>query len=339
MTVGKAKRAISFLSYRMGLTQGLVKLQSVLKPGKPNTFRVLNYHRVNDFNNPFTIDSVAATDFENQMHFISKGYHVLSLDEIYDHIANNHTLPTQCLAITFDDGYEDNYTFAYPILKKYNLPSTIFLTVDCVDTQTPLWFDQVLFAFKETSTKKFDSPLNDGVFDINTLEQKFYTAHVMLENLKKLDNDQRKKSLIDVLKELGISSNKTSHNTANLLIWPQIMEMSRHNISFGSHTMTHPILANLPDTEMEWELSTSKKTIESKIGKEVCFFAYPNGKESDYDEIVIQSVKQAGYKAAMTTAPTTNAASTDFFTWGRYKPWQNQVEHFSMALFMHGLSN
>ena len=339
MIAGKAKRVFSFLSFRMGLTQSLVKLQNIFRPAKPNTFRILNYHRINDFNDLFTIDSVSALDFEKQMYYISKNYHVLSLEDIYDHIVNNRILPTQCLAITFDDGYEDNYTFAYPILGKYNLPATIFLPVDCIDSQTPLWFDKVLSAFKATSKKQFVSPLNQMAFDIHTMEQKVYTAHITLKDLKKSDNKQREKFVLDVLKELDISSNEALHNTGNLLTWPRIMEMSRHNISFGSHTMTHPILANLPDTELEWELETSRQIIENKVEKQVLFFAYPNGKGPDYNEKVIQSVKQAGYKAAMTTAPDINRPSSDFFTWGRYKPWQNQVEHFSMALFMHGLSN
>lgn len=338
MTPSKAKRLLSLLSFRFGFTQSLVKIQDVFNLGESNTFRILNYHRVNDFNDPFTIDSVAATDFESQMHHVSKYYHVLSLDDIYNHIQNKQNLPKQCLAITFDDGYEDNYTYAYKILKKYNLPATIFITVDAVDSQAPLWFDKVLSAFKTTSKKKFNCPLKEELFEIESIDQKINAAHVMLEKLKKLDNDQRNKTVIDVITQLGLPSTGELQTTSKLLTWSQIKEMSSNKISFGSHTMTHPILTSLPAQEMEWELRESKKILEQKIDKKVRFFAYPNGKAADFNENVVQSIKQADYKAAVTTAPDINYPFTDPYIWGRYKPWQNQVAHFATSLFVHGLS-
>lgn len=330
------KHSFSILSYRFGITQALLRLGNYI--GSPdNTFTILNYHRVNDFNDPFTIDSVSAKDFNNQMQHISKYYSVFSLEQILARIKDDAGLPKNCLAVTFDDGYADNYTFAYPILKKYNLPATIFLTVDCIETQTSLWFDQILSAFKATGKNKFVCPITETVFEIDSMEKKIHAAHIMLEKLKKQENAQRKKSIHDVLKELGISSTETQ-NASNLLTWPRIKEMSRHNITFGSHTMTHPILANLPVSELDWELTTSRQVIEHHIGKAVQFFAYPNGKCQDFNETIIQTIKQAGYEAAVTTVPEINTPATDPFAWGRYKPWQNQVEQFSLALLMHGLS-
>ena len=337
MIAAKIKGVFPVLSFRLGLTQGLVKLQNVFSPGKKDTFRILNYHRVNDFNDPFTIDSVAAADFENQMRYISKHYRVLALDDIYDYIAGNRRLPGQCLAVTFDDGYADNYTFAYPILKKYNLPATIFLTVNCIETQASLWFDQILSAFKATHKKRFACPITEAVFKMDSIEEKLHAARIMLEQLKKPDNAQRKKFVPDVLKELGISSTK-AQDASNLLTWTRIKEMGHHNVTFGSHTMTHPILANLPASELDWELTTSCQVIEQKIDKAVRFFAYPNGKPRDFNESIVQVIKQAGYKAAVTTVPEINTPDTNPFSWGRYRPWQNKVDHFSLALFMHGLS-
>ena len=271
------------------------------------------------------------------MQHISKYYSVLSLEQILSRIKDDTGLPKNCLAVTFDDGFADNYTFAYPILKKYNLLATIFLTVDCIETQTSLWFDQILSAFKATGKKRLVCPITETVFDVDSMEKKLHAAHIMLEQLKKQENAQRKKSIHAVLKELCISSTETQ-SASNLLTWPRIEEMSRHNVTFGSHTMTHPILANLPVSELDWELATSQQVVEHKIGKAVRFFAYPNGKAQGFYETIAQAVKQAGYKAPVTTVPEINTPATDPFAWGRYKPWQNQVEQFSLALLMHGVS-
>ncbi len=337
MSAGQVKRAVSNYAYRLGLTQNLVKLQSIFQPETNNAFRILIYHRVNDFSDPFTIDSVDAVDFENQIRYLSRHYHVLSLADIYEHLANGKNLPKQCVAITFDDGYEDNYTYAYEILKKYELPATIFITAEGVDEQVPLWFDRVLWAFKVTIKRRFVCPLTDEAFNIQTVEKKLTTAHAILERLKKTANAQRKVAVGYILDGLGSCLNDEGIHTSKLLSWRQIREMQQHKISFGSHTMTHPILANLTTDEIEWELSAPRQMIEKEIDSEVFFMAYPNGKKSDIDENVIQAAKKAGYKAAVTTEPDINGPETDLFRWGRYRPWQNQVAHFAMAFFLQGL--
>jgi len=333
----KAKKAISFYAYQLGLTQSLVAFQGRLRQKIKNAFRILIYHRVNDFKDPFTIDSVEATDFEKQMCYVSRNYHVFLLEDIYNIIRKGKPLPQPCIAITFDDGYEDNYTYAYKVLRKYNLPATIFITVNGVETQTPLWFDRILTAFKLTDKKAIACPLTGDVFDIENDTKKLHIAHVMLEKLKKADNFQKNGLLKDILGELGVSSNNESYDGGKLLTWSQIKEMSFNKISFGSHTMTHPILATLPISDIDWELANSRKEIEKHTESEVCFFAYPNGKPSDYNEHVIQSVRKAGYAAAVTTVPEINDSATNCYTWGRFRPWQNRVEEFALALLTHGL--
>ncbi|NOX32302.1 MAG: polysaccharide deacetylase family protein [Deltaproteobacteria bacterium] len=338
LSPGNIKRGLSSFLYKSGIIRYLLKIQSFYQKKNKNPFRILFYHRINDYKDPFSIDSVSTRDFDDQMKYVSQSYNVLSLEEIYHCIKKDKKLPDQCIAITFDDGYEDNYTNAYQILKKYDLPATIFLTVDCIDTQTPLWFDRILHAFKTTQEKKIIPPWDEKIIEIETTDQKLHAAHLVLEQLKKTDNDQRIKLISVILNDLGNTSNMKINKNAMILNWSQVREMGHHKISFGSHTMTHPILTNISGSQLQWELATSRKIIEEQTGHPVYFIAYPNGQSSDYDEQVIRLVRQNGYKAAMTTAAISNNKFTDFYTWARYKPWQNQVEHFATSLFIHGLS-
>lgn len=200
------KQKVSSVLFRTGVISTFVRLENCLPVGSKNNFRILNYHRVNDFEDPFTIDSVAAKDFDAQMRYISKQYHILSMEDIYHTINQGGNLPPGCLAITFDDGYADNYTFAWPILKKYGLPATIFLTAGCIDTRTPLWFDQVLAGFKSSRKERFCSPFTRAVSDIQAPSQRLRTAHAILEQLKKAGQDNRQKIIPVVLSELGIEN-------------------------------------------------------------------------------------------------------------------------------------
>lgn len=91
---------------------------------------VLNYHMVNSM---FISLAVEPSDFDWQMKYlVDHGYHSITPDELYDFLAGRGTLPDRPVLITFDDGYEDNYTNAYPILKKYNLKATIFIVTGFV---------------------------------------------------------------------------------------------------------------------------------------------------------------------------------------------------------------
>lgn len=92
---------------------------------------VLNYHKVDNMNISL---SVLPEDFDRQMKYLSEnGYHTITPDELYDSLASNAELPENPVLITFDDGYEDNYVYAYPILQKYGFKGTIFVITSFLD--------------------------------------------------------------------------------------------------------------------------------------------------------------------------------------------------------------
>ena len=92
---------------------------------------ILNYHKID---NTFISLAVRPDDFDTQMKYLSEnGYHTISPDELYDSLAGTGELPDNPVMITFDDGYEDNYVNAYPILKKYGFKATIFVVTSFLD--------------------------------------------------------------------------------------------------------------------------------------------------------------------------------------------------------------
>ena len=91
----------------------------------PRTVMVLNYHKVVDEHMSL---SVPLADFEQHMKWLKEyGYTSITPEELYEFIVNGSELPEKPVLITFDDGYKDNYTNAYPIMKKYGFKGTIFV--------------------------------------------------------------------------------------------------------------------------------------------------------------------------------------------------------------------
>jgi peptidoglycan/xylan/chitin deacetylase (PgdA/CDA1 family) len=100
---------------------------------------IICYHCIRDEGNPHLRPAKIA-DFEKQMQYLSKVYNPISLEKMAQHIQNGTSLPSKAIAVTFDDGYQDNYENAYPILKKYNIPATFFLTTGFIGTgEIPAW--------------------------------------------------------------------------------------------------------------------------------------------------------------------------------------------------------
>jgi CelD/BcsL family acetyltransferase involved in cellulose biosynthesis len=115
--------------------------------------RILYYHRVNDDRDPF-FPAISTQLFEQQMRFVARHYRVVSLSELMSRLEDGS--PEPVVAITFDDGYQDNYHNAFPILQRYDLPATIFLTTGGIDSGDPLWFERLTLAVKTTSREYID---------------------------------------------------------------------------------------------------------------------------------------------------------------------------------------
>lgn len=278
-------------------------------------FQILLYHRVNDDNDPF-FGGTHVKVFENHMAIISKYFNVIPLDELVDRAINND-LPSNAIAITFDDGYKDNYENAYPILKRYNLPATIFLTSGPIESKLPLWHDRVFDAFRRTKARNL---LFAGkCYQLLSITDKNFVMNRVLQNLRECNIQERDKLIQHIISSLEVS--ETSVLIDEMLSWQDIKEMSENNISFGAHTVTHPILTQISLQEATNEIITSKRVIEKRLGMEVKLFAYPNGSRFDFNEPIKRAVKDAGFLCGVTTVWGNNDVNTGLFELRRMQSW------------------
>jgi len=197
---------------------------------------------------------------ETAFKYFSKKYNVIDLNDYIDVLygKKEKKLPPKSLIITIDDGYKENYNLL-PIIKKYNIPVTIFLTAGIVNTKRHFWFD--------VKHPKFTK-----------------------NELKKVSNQKR----LELLKEVGFEQEK-EFNEPVALNMTQINEMKEY-VNFQSHTVFHPILPNCSDSEAKYEISESKKILEEKYGLKINSLAFPNGDYSDRD---IEIAKKSGYKCCL----------------------------------------
>jgi peptidoglycan/xylan/chitin deacetylase (PgdA/CDA1 family)/CelD/BcsL family acetyltransferase involved in cellulose biosynthesis len=290
--------------------------------------RILYYHRVNDEGDPF-FPALSTAVFNQQMRFVARHYKVVTLGELLTHLESESTEPV--VAITFDDGYQDNYQNAFPILQRYGLPATIFLTTGSMDSRDPLWFEQLALALKKTTREFIDLEIDlpRRLRTRSTAERLQANARIFAL-LRVLPEGDRQRWLADILDKLAVQPDQERRD--KMLTWEQVRLMKKHAIDFGSHTVSHPFISKLPREQVKWELVESKKRIEEELQSPVQYFAYPNGRDEDIGAWNKELLRDAGYRAALTTIWGVNYRSTDLMELRRGGPWEEVMALFAYKM-------
>ena len=242
------------------------------------------------------------------------------------------------LAITFDDGYQDNYHNAFPILQRYGLPATIFLTTGGMDSRQPLWFERLAYALKKSACEHIDLEIDiPRRFRLGTEAERLASNGGIFALLRSLTDTARGQWMDRILKQLAVARDDERHD--KMLTWDQVRRMKTHGIDFGGHTVTHPFLSKMTRDKALWEVSECKRRIEEELQLPADYFAYPNGREEDFGDWNKEVLRTAGYEAAVTTLWGMNYRSTDRMELRRGGPWEESRAQFAYKLDWYELVN
>jgi peptidoglycan/xylan/chitin deacetylase (PgdA/CDA1 family) len=251
----------------------------------------------------FSGKHINAEIFEEQMDFIARYLNPISMLQLHSDLTSGKFKPGS-VAVTFDDGYENNFTNAWPILQKYFIPATIYLTTGYIGNPKPFWVDLIehfinqypegvlsITIKQHPFTYPIDTPQSriQAVLDIKTKLKK-YPIEVAEETVKKI-GDQ-------------FTSPQDWQSVPNFRImnWDQIQEMQEDAlITVGSHTVNHNLLSVLHPDELEAEVGGARQEIEDALGVRTNLFAYPNGQENDFNLDSLFYLTQSGFSSAVTT--------------------------------------
>jgi CelD/BcsL family acetyltransferase involved in cellulose biosynthesis/peptidoglycan/xylan/chitin deacetylase (PgdA/CDA1 family) len=290
--------------------------------------RILCFHRVNDDYDPF-FPAISTKLFEQEMDYLARHYKVVSLAELVDRL--DGCSPEPVIAITFDDGYGDNYQNAFPVLQRYGLAATIFLTTGSLDSREPLWFEKLALAVKKTERESLDLEIDiPRRYWLRTLAERLDSNAGIFRLLQHMEDSERRSALDEILRRLGPVADTERRD--KMLTWDQVRSMKARGIDFGGHTVTHPFLSRTSRDQMAWEAQECKQRIENELQSPVGFFAYPNGCEEDFQPWNKEVIRCAGYRAAVTSIWGANQPSTDRMELRRGGPWEGTPELFASKL-------
>jgi peptidoglycan/xylan/chitin deacetylase (PgdA/CDA1 family) len=292
-------------------------------------YQILVYHRVGDVGDPFVF-AVPPSVFEAHVRYLRRHFHLMPLTDLLVAAARRE-VPPRALAITFDDGYEDLYTYAYPILRRHGVPATIYLTTGLMDADEGMWNDRVGAAIRDTAAEVLDAVPGCPPLPLMTQAQRLQALEGTLRVLKARAPLERDRLVASVQRALGVAA----AGSPRLLRWRQVEEMGAAGIDFGAHTATHPVLSVLPAAEAEREIAEPKRIIEDRLQRPALHFAYPNGRPEDFTGETKRLVRTAGFASAATTIFDANTADTDPYELGRCGPLAYSPEVFVTKLWWH----
>jgi len=276
---------------------GLVRLALWLRQRSVPCLIILNYHRASGGN------------LRRHLLYLRRHYRMLHLEEalteLYvtvgsDKKASDQRVP---LVLTFDDGYQDNYTHAYSLACELHVPITIFLIPGYIDSGDYFWWLEVQRLIHLTQVDSVT--LENHVYHLKKAKDRGLLAQAIDSRLRHASSVAEREAFLAYVREiLGVSAPVRGDSEAlRPLTWQEVRDMDESGwVSFGAHTMHHHILAYLSNPEeVRREVGECREVLEHHLGHPVRTLAYPVGQPEHIGNTALQAVRDAGYSWAITT--------------------------------------
>lgn len=302
-------------------------------PGAAGNLSILIFHRVTRQPDPLFLGEVDSARFDTICSWVRRWYQVLPLSHAVQRL-QTASLPARALAITFDDGYADNHDVALPILQRHGLHATFFVASGFLDGGC-MWNDCVVEALRQCPGDTLELPahlpLASHRFDIRSWDAKRRVIDTLLPAIK----HQAPAARLEVAQAV-VQAARAKIPTDLMMTSAQVALMARAGMTVGGHTVSHPILARMPEGEAFNEMLEGKRALESITQQPVELLAYPNGRpDVDYTARDTKLAERAGFKAAVSTASGVSRAGADIYQLPRFTPWDRHRLSFGMRMALN----
>jgi peptidoglycan/xylan/chitin deacetylase (PgdA/CDA1 family) len=257
-----------------------------------------------------------------------KGWcNVLPLDKAVERLSRGQ-LPERAAAITFDDGYADNYTEALPVLREHGMSATFFVATGFLDGGR-MWNDTIIEAIRRTHHDTVDlSRIGLPRLPIASLTERRAAIEQCINALKYRPLSQR----VADAEQVAVAAQVTPPDDL-MMKSADVQALHRDGMQIGAHTVSHPILTRLTTDDARREIAGSRATLEELLDAPVECFAYPNGKAGDdYADEHVALIRDIGFAYGLSTNPGAAGMGSDLMQLPRFTPWDRTSLRFGARL-------
>lgn len=229
----------------------------------------------------------------------SENFDLVSLEEAVLRIKKGDT-SARFAAFTIDDGYKDNFDYAWPVFRKYECPFTVFVATDIVDGTACLWWLILEEAIKHQEVIEIELGGELKSFDVSSLEKKKQAWEDIYWPLRGSNEVELRQTIKKLAEHNQIDTNALCRKWA--MTWDNVRILNQDPlVTIGAHTVSHPCLVELSYKDVRFEMNESRRRIAKEIGEEPKFFCYPYGDETTAGQREFALAKDVGFEAALTT--------------------------------------
>lgn len=240
--------------------------------------------------------------FESQMSALSRRFNPVSIEQVIEFAAAGRRLPPRPVAVTFDDGFADNYDVALPILSRHGIPATFYIMVNAVETGTPPWYIRLNFAFSTTSMTVWKHPENGHTLEITSADGKKAALNAAWD-LGAARSGTAQEQLVQQIEE-SLQIQPLDARSGLMMNWDQVRALKKAGHIIGAHTLSHPNLAHVTEGEARSEIRGSKQRLEEKLSEPIQHFSYPHpALNPQWSAQTFQITREAGFRSAVLTTP------------------------------------
>ena len=321
LTVKRLHDLSSFLCYGLYFTGIAYFYKSFNR--KFRHVAILNYHSIpeNNLVNGYRscLDllgmAVPVSVFESHIQQVKSRYTVIGLDQLIDSLTGNSDIPNNAVVLTFDDGLLDNYTQAFPVLKRYDCKGSFFIIGDAITGERLVWPHHLYWILDRLSGKPFVFDWKGRtIFKCRELHDanKFFLIGRLKEIRAQMEAQASEKLLRDVCEQNGVEFQEIEKQQV-FMRHQHLRDISEAGHIIGAHSMTHAGLSGVGSAVLKSEIRSSKATIEEFCRPGVLAFAYPYGTGKDFNAAVIEELRENDFDCALTTIEGLNGTGADRF--------------------------
>jgi len=261
---------------------------------------------------------IRSEEFDRQMRHIRENMRPISLRNMVDCLEQVNLLSQNLIAVTFDDSYRNVHEVAMPILKKYEIPATFFISTGFLDSDRRYWTDKLEYFINNTAEEEmlneyfYESP--NKIWELNSDQNRIEALAEIKMFLKKMDSDKRDNIIASLQNQLKVSGEGNNVSNYQNLSSNHVIALDQSELfEIGGHSVNHEILSYLKDDELAFEINQCLKDLEKILGHSVDLFSYPEGQSEHYDRRVIETLKKAGVKICPSAMYGFNTPGMDAF--------------------------
>jgi peptidoglycan/xylan/chitin deacetylase (PgdA/CDA1 family) len=294
MLAAQLKRALGY---------GLVRTPAVrfFQPATRDLITVFVLHRVG-------VDrarraSISVESLRKMLAYLRRNsYQLMPLEEVVRSVRGSGPPHRKAVAFTVDDGYEDQATVAAPVFAEFDCPLTVFLTTGFLDGSVVPWWDAVHHVFEQSRHGRLELEVAGQAvrYSLSSDEERFQSEMDFLTRAKNVVDADRRKGIVALAQaaEVDLPDRPLPPNVP--MTWDQARHLERSGVTFGPHTVSHPILSQLSDEESAQEIAASWRRLKEELDHPIPVFCYPNGRLVDFGTREMEMVAGLGLTGAVT---------------------------------------